>query len=291
VKRLIIGCGYLGRRVARAWLARGDQVTALTRSPANASSLLAMGIEPVLGDVMNPQSLASLPDAETLLYAVGRDRASGHSQRQVAVDGLRDALAELTARVDRVISISSTSVYGQSTGEWVDEVSPTVPTRPGGLACLEAEALLWQRVAQQGRAPAANVLRLAGLYGPGRLLRRIESLKTGAPIDGNPHAFLNLVHVDDAAEAVLACDALGKPGETYLVCDDRPVARREYFEKLAALVGAPEPVFAENAKSGGANALNKRCSNRRLREELRVTLQFPDIDTGLPHAVRHSTGS
>ncbi|MGH7128344.1 MAG: SDR family oxidoreductase, partial [Planctomycetaceae bacterium] len=131
----------------------------------------------------------------------------------------------------------------------------------------------------------ACVLRLAGIYGPNRLLRRMESLQAGEPIAGDPRAWLNLVHVEDAVRAVLACEEHDRAGPLYLVCDDRPVPRQEYFTRLAELVGAPPPVFSGGPGTRTAG-LNKRCRNRRLREELRVELAYPTIETGLPHAVQ-----
>ncbi|HUG93337.1 MAG TPA: SDR family oxidoreductase [Planctomycetaceae bacterium] len=281
VNKLIIGCGYLGRRVAAEWLALGQSVAALTRSEANAAVLRRGGILPHLGDVTDPESLASLPRADTILYAVGFDRTAGRSRRDVSVDGLASVLRAINSRVVRFLYVSSTSVYGQSAGEWIDEASPAGPTQPNGQVCLEAEQLVREQL------PQAIVLRLAGLYGPGRLLRRLDELKSAAPIAGNPQAWLNLVHVDDAVASVLAAEERGRPGATYLVCDDRPIRRREYYELLARLSGAPPPVFAEGDPAGRTDHrdFNKRCSNRKLREELCVRLQFPTIGEGLPDAL------
>ena len=97
MRKLIIGCGYLGGRVARAWLDRGDHVSALTRSHRRAEVLRAAGIEPVIGDVLDPASLSKLPDVETLLYAVGYDRDSAKSQREV--NKLRGQLSEAEAQI------------------------------------------------------------------------------------------------------------------------------------------------------------------------------------------------
>src|SRR5688572_816560 len=92
---LIVGCGYLGRRVASRWLASGRRVAALTRR--NASALAALGIEPVVGDVLEPATLRDLPTAATVLYAVGMDRTVGKSMREVYVEGLRHVLDTLPA--------------------------------------------------------------------------------------------------------------------------------------------------------------------------------------------------
>jgi nucleoside-diphosphate-sugar epimerase len=276
-RRLIIGCGYLGRRVARHWTAQGGTVFALTRSPDHAEEFRHWGLTPMVGDITNAASLAGLPQVDTILFAVGLDRGTGQSQRDVFVGGLDNVLNQIQGPLRRLIYISSTSVYGQNLGEWVDESSECRPESPNGQVCLDAERLLQQKV------PQANILRLAGIYGPGRVVARIEALRAGQTPEGNPNAWLNLIHVDDAVAAVLACERRGAPGETYLVCDDHPCRRREYYSLLAAMVGAAAP-FGLSEESPSAN-LNKRCCNRRLRDELQVALRYPRFNVGLPNAL------
>ena len=289
MNRLVIGCGYLGLRVASHWKALGDEVAVLTRSQERAEALSTQGFKPVVGDVMSPASLAQLPDSDTILYAVGFDRSGGHSKRNVYVEGLRNVLTQIRGRCGRLIYVSSTSVYGQSSGESVDETSATDPVEENGRICVDAESAL-----RQSFGPPINnraiVLRLAGIYGPGRLLARIDQLKQGEPLTGNPAAWLNLIHVDDAVLAVIAADERGTLGETYLVCDDRPLRRIEYYSALAERVGAAPPRFAELAPdSSERRQLNKRCMNHRLRGELGVELRYPTIIAGLddrPEALR-----
>ena len=279
-KKLIIGCGYVGRRVAQRWVAAGDVVHALTRSEARADELRAIGVRLVIGDVTQRQSLAGLPHVDTVLYAVGLDRSSVKSQREVYVDGLAHVLARIAATRPKLIYLSSTSVYGQNAGEWVDESSELRPESENGRVCLDAERLLIDRL------PAAMILRLAGIYGPGRLLARVAALREGRPLDGNPDGWLNLIHVDDIVMAILACERQGTPGATYLVSDDRPTQRREYYERLASLIGAPPPTFAAlSPDSPERLRLNKRCRNWRLREEFGVPLRYPTIAEGLPAAL------
>jgi nucleoside-diphosphate-sugar epimerase len=276
--KLIIGCGYLGCRVAQRWVERSETVFAVSRSTERCAELASLGMTPLVGDVLVPESLPDFPQVGTVLYAIAPDRAAGATPRDVYVRGLQNMLPRLAGKFERLIYISSTSVYGQNAGEWVDESSLCAPESENGRVVLEAEQIL------RAAIPEANVLRLAGIYGPGRLIARVESLRSGAPISGNPAAWLNLIHVDDAVAAVLACEERGAPGETYLVCDDRPIPRREYYETLAQLVNAPAPKFVEAAAENTGRAMNKRCSNRRMREELSVTLTFPTIAEGLPHA-------
>ena len=290
MSKLVIGCGYLGRRVAAAWLLAGQEVAALTRSTANAEELSQIGIWPVVGDICEPTTLAELPAAETVLFAVGFDRTSGRSQHEVYVDGLRNVLNQVASRCERFLYISSSSVYGQSAGEWVDETSSCEPAQPGGQCCLAAEVLVREFFPSSNQTAVtmrfANVLRLSGIYGPSRLLSRIESLRAGEPLSGQGEAWLNLIHVDDAVAAVLACEQRGQPSETYLITDDQPIRREEYYSQLARLVAAPPPVFANDQPAKrGSGGLNKRCSNRKARAELGLALAYPTIIAGLPHAL------
>lgn len=292
MRKLIIGCGYLGRRVARKWVAAGDDVAALTRSTVHADALRAEGIAPVVGDVCIPESLSGLPAAETILYAVGYDRGSGRSQHEIYVNGLQNTLQQVAVHARRFVYVSSTSVYGQNAGQWIDETSPCEPRRANGRVCLEAEQVVWRHFppTETPTERSANVLRLAGIYGPNRLLRRIEQLESATALSGNPEAYLNLIHVDDAVAAVLACELRGRPGSIYVVCDNRPVRRRDYYSLLASISGASPPRFVHKTVSAmNSEGLNKRCRNRRLREELGVQLQYSTIDDGLPQAVAASS--
>ncbi len=281
---LILGCGYLGERVAHAWQALGRSVTAVTRSADRAATWQARGWTPYRGDVCDPISLANLPEVDTVLFAIGYDRQSPHSQRAVYVDGLAAVLAVMKPRCRRFLYVSSSSVYGQPDGEWVDEDSLCEPTQPGGQLCLEAEGLVHAAFPNPG---AAVVLRFAGIYGPGRLLSRIETLRAGQPLTGRPDAWLNLIHVEDGAAAVIAAADAVTPSACYLVGDDEPVPRGDYYRHLAALVGAPVPTFDETTPAKrGSGGLNKRCRNTRLHAELSSTLRFPTYHDGLANAVQ-----
>ena len=291
MRRLIIGCGYLGQRVAERWKSAGDDVWVLTRSAARAEELEKQGLLPVVGDVALPESLTKLPDVDTVLWAVGWDRSSGLSQRDVYVGGLQNVLQQIAGRCSRLITISSTSVNGQSDGEWIDESSPCQPLQPNGQTCLEAENMVrgWQ--SGSDRPSVATVLRLSGIYGPGRLLSRAAALQNGEPLAGNPDAWLNLIHVDDAAAVVVKCAAHQELPPLLLVSDNEPVLRREYYSALAELVGAPPPRFADEDTSTSIASgtrtvgLNKRCRNALARETLDWTPRFPTYREGLRQAV------
>jgi nucleoside-diphosphate-sugar epimerase len=274
---LIVGCGYLGRRVARRWLSAGRRVAALTRG--NADALAALGVEPIVGDVLDPDSLHQLPPAATVLYAVGLDRAAGRSMRDVYVTGLANVLSMLS-HSGRFISVSSTSVYGQTDGEWVDETSPTEPTEESGRVVLEAERLL------RSKRPDAVILRFGGIYGPDRLLRRQAQLRSGEPMSGDAERWLNLIHVEDGADAVVAAELRGVTGSTYNIVDDEPVMRGAYYERLAGLVGAPAPRFSGQTEKRQAN---RRVSNAKARDALGWRPVYPSYREGLPEALRETT--
>ena len=273
---LILGCGYLGSRLAACWLAEGPRVFATTRCSARAAELRASGIEPVVCDVTEPATLGSLPAVDTAVFCVGLDRMAGTSLRQVTVEGLGHVLARLPAP-RRLLYVSSTSVYGQRDGEEVDETAATEPAEESGRVVLEAEGLL------RKFDPAALVLRFAGIYGPGRLLRS-AALQAGTPLTGDPEKWLNLIHVDDGAAAVLAAAARGRPGAVYNVSDGCPVRRGAFYARLAQLLGAAAPTFVTAAAV--PEGTNRRIVNHRLRQELGVELRFPDCAEGLRAACR-----
>ena len=279
MRRLIIGCGYLGRRAARAWQERGDAVWALTRSTRHASELASEGVRPILGDVLDSVSLRLLPTVDTVLCAVGYDRSAAPSKREVYVDGLRNVLRALSPQVDRLISVSSTSVYGQSQGEWVDEASPCMPTSEGGEICLSAEKVARDSFVGRG---GCSILRLAGLYGPGRLAARRAALMSGRPIDANPDGWINLIHVDDARDVILASADRPAPIDTLLVSDGHPQLRRDYYQRLAEAIGAPQPVFSASTSD---DQFGKRCANGNLRRWLDIDLRYDSIIKGLPTAI------
>ncbi len=151
VLKLIVGCGYLGLRVARRWMAAGHAVTGVVHSAVSAEWLNSEGVRPIVANVTQPSTLRDLPAAETVLYAAGYDPAGETSRSAVYVDGLRAVLDAVSPQVRRVILISSTGVYAELGGGWVDESSPCQPLSESGQALLAAErrwpAIAWAIVA------------------------------------------------------------------------------------------------------------------------------------------------
>jgi nucleoside-diphosphate-sugar epimerase len=275
---LVIGCGYLGRRVAHRRCEAKLPVFATTRSPHRADEFHHLGLEPVFCDVLDPDSLRALPAGVDVVYCVGFDRTAGKTMRNVYVDGLENVLNALDAEdKGRFVYVSSTGVYGHSRGEEVDETAATNPTGEAGRIVLDAEDLL------QERRPDAVILRFAGIYGPNRLIRA-AALKAGEPLSGDPDQWLNLIHVEDGASGVIAAVERARAGSVINICDDRPVRRRDFYTKMAEVVGAPSPWFVPDVEKSAGGA-NRRIVNRRMHAELGVALWYPSYLEGLPASV------
>jgi nucleoside-diphosphate-sugar epimerase len=267
-QHLVLGCGYLGQVVAHRWLAQGHPVAALTRS--RTEQFRQQRLEAIQGDVTHTD--LKLPAADTVLYAIGMDRTAGKSMRDVYLHGLENVLRVLP-KSRRFIYVSSTSVYGQANGDWVDETFPTEPTEESGQIILECEQLLRRHL------PEAIILRFAGIYGPNRVIRR-AAIERGEPLTTAPEHWLNLIHVDDGANAVVAAADHGRAG-TYNIADNCPVTRRDFYTTMAELLNAPVPQFQPT--TGADN--NRRVSNEKMRAELGMVLRYPSFREGLKQAI------
>ncbi|MAT11418.1 MAG: SDR family oxidoreductase [Pirellulales bacterium] len=277
--RLIIGCGYLGLRVAKQWITEGHRVFALTRTEKNAATLAQAGIQPILGDVMSPETLPMLPVVEQVLYAVGFDRQSGHSIEEVYVRGLKNIVANLPKTINQFLYISSTGVYGQADGSWLTEQSETNPTRPGGKACLKAEQFLLE----VSLPKQTTVLRLAGIYGPNRV-PRLDQIKSGKPLAIPQDGWLNLIHVEDAVTIINIMVQQTPKKACYLVSDGCPVLRKDYLGEIAGILGAPPVTFTavDPHSAVGQRARNtKRISNEQLESEFDIAWKYPTFREGL----------
>ena len=283
-EKLVIGCGYLGLRVAVRWVAQGKTVHGVTRSADTAEQFRKMGIYPIVADVTDTQSLGAigkLENIDTVLFAVGFDRSAGVPIHDVYVDGLQRVLEVLPRGIKRFVYISSTGVYGQTDGSWVDEDSPCEPTRDGGKACLIAEQLLRSSTF----ADRVIVLRLAGIYGRERVPRKADLLSNKSfPQTGH----LNLIHVEDAAATVLAAEQLATPPDTYVVSDGQPVPRCDYYSELRRLLNVPASTTEEagNKMPDGTSRKQRTPADKKIRaekflRELKVELKFPSYREGL----------
>ena len=279
---LIIGCGYLGFRVAERWQQSGHSVNALTRSPERAAWFSQQGMTGIVGDVTQPDTLNALPEADIVLVAVGMDRSAYSDIEMVYVDGLKNVLANLRSRPRHLVYVSSTGVYGDFDGAWVDETSTAQPLRPGGVACLKAEQL----IRESDLASQSTVLRFAGIYGPDRVSTR-QRIESGDWKKLSSAGFLNLVHVDDGAKIIDRIVQADPSGETYLVSDGNPVLRRDYYSYIAERLGAEQIPWAETAVDTkvGRSGSSKRISNKKLVEQFQVEFDYPDYRAGLKQAM------
>ena len=282
--KMIVGCGYLGLRVARLWLQQGERVLVTTRSPLRAKELESQGFEPVVLNVTAAPALTMLPEVDAVLYAVGYDRTAPESMREVYVEGLENMLDSLSPRIGPLVFISSTGVYGQGNDATVNEDSPCNPSREGGKICLEAEqALLGHELGKR-----SIILRLAGIYGPGRIPRRTD-IEAGTTITAPPEGEMNLIHVDDAARLVIELARTASTPELFCVSDGHPVERREYYRYLAQLLNAPEPTFAESPPESAVSqraVSSKRVDSSKLMARLAQPLQYPSYREGLASIVQ-----
>ncbi len=264
---LIAGCGDLGMRTAALLSAQAgvDAVFGLKRRPPAGNE---HAIQWVSADLADPATLASLPDGIThVLYCPTPSGRDEQAYREVFVDGLRHLLAgPAFGTVQRMVFVSSSAVYGDHQGDWIDEETPTHPQGFNGRILLQAESLSHSWGAQaDGSGPEVKgsscVLRLAGIYGPGRtqLLDRLRQGQARAPVE--PPHWANRIHVDDAARACMTLLMKEAVAPCYLGCDDTPLPLRDLYVALARRIGAPEVPVGP----GPANVGSKRMRNARLR--------------------------
>jgi nucleoside-diphosphate-sugar epimerase len=259
---LVAGCGYVGTAVAEALARSGAEVIGIRRHV----NLLPLGMRGIAADLTDLGTLDSrLPSGiEQVVFAAAPSSYDDEAYRRTYVDGVQNLLGALrrTAQpVNRLLFVSSTSVYGQRHGESVDESSPTEPLTFAGAYLLGAEREF------HAHAPdAAVTARLASVYGPGRDLI-IDQVRHGlAYVKPGAAHYGNRIHRDDAASALCHLLALDRPAGNYVVCDDAPAAQEEVLAWLAAQLEVPLPHVPLSAHADEPpTATNKRCSNGLLR--------------------------
>jgi nucleoside-diphosphate-sugar epimerase len=278
---LIAGCGRLGIALGAELCARGDEVFGLRRGGGE----LPHGIHALQGDLVREDGIPELPSGlDAIVYAAAADHDEELSYRRTYIDGPRHVLRALQEQRQgprRLVFVSSTAVYGQSEGEWVDEDSPTEPGSFRGRILLEGEAMV-----AAGPTPSV-VARLGGIYGPGRTWL-IDSVKAGriSPRPQDPPVYTNRIHEADCAGMLAHLLALDSPEPVYLGVDDEPAPRSEVAAWLAEQLGLD---LSEVAPTPRRRDGNKRCSNARLRAS-GYRLRYPTFREGYAELLGNSAG-
>jgi nucleoside-diphosphate-sugar epimerase len=279
----IVGCGDVGARLSGLWSARGAKVFALARSDASARRLSRLGVTPVPGDLDEPVSLQAVPVRGSLLYYLAPPPETGESDPRA-----RAFLSAITPGEEpaKAVYMSTTAVYGDNRGAWVTEETPVAPSTSRGKRRLDAESafLAWG----VDRSVPVVILRVAGIYGPGRL--PAGAVRSGRPVPREDEApFTNRIHADDLARVCVAAAERGRSGAVYNVSDGVPGTIPQYYNAVADLLGLPRPpaVSIEEARRVPGSVMvsylseSRRLDVRRMKEELGVTLRYPDLAAGL----------
>ncbi len=276
---LVAGAGWLGSSLCRALSGQGHRVTAVRRDPDRAAALAYPGVSPLALDLCDPGAARRLPrdlDAVVACQSAGADGADAYRRAYVeATRTLLDAVRE-SGRPSALVYTGSTGVFGQRDGSDVDEATPPAPASPAAEILVEAERLVLGASTSRLRTV---VLRLSGLYGPGRNWP-VDRVRGGqialGPGDGT---WLNLCHLDDAVAAVQAALDRGASGRVYHATDAEPVRRRDLATWVSGRLGIPPPKLPEGSR--GPALPDRRIHAERSREELRISLLHPSFREGL----------
>ncbi|WP_114578919.1 SDR family oxidoreductase [Saliphagus sp. LR7] len=286
----LLGCGYVGIELGRQLRDAGHEPIGVRRSPEGIERIEDAGLEAVRADVTDRGDLERVPDADSVVFAASSGGRGADAAREIYVEGLRtaiEAFGERDSPPDRLVYTSSTGVYGDHGGDWVDEETPIEPTTEKTRVLAEAEQIAIEESAEYGIA--GIVARYAGLYGPDRY--RLERYLDGPVTEG----YLNMVHQEDAAGAVryLLAENLAR-GEVVQVVDDEPVSKHAFADWLAdeCRVERPEKQSKEERLAEGDLSeparrrilTSKRCSNAKLRE-LGYGFAYPTFREGYRAAI------
>lgn len=287
-RRLIIfGCGYVGSALAEASLAAGASVTALTRNALTADALRRLGAQVVVGDLAEAAWHASIPGGAD--YAVNCVSSGGgglEAYRRSYVGGMASIAAWAGAReVGTLVYTSSTSVYPQGDGQRIDEDAVTAPASERAALLLETEAT----VRRPGSGWAHGVvLRLAGIYGPGRH-HLLDQVRAGE-VAGRPETHLNVIHRDDIVSAILACLTISAKGAggVFNLADDAPATKGEVVHWLAERLGVAVPRFtgAPVGTRGGLTP-DRIIDNSRIKAALGWRPTHPTFRSGYGSLLSH----
>ncbi len=279
---LIIGCGYVGLPLGAELVRMGHQVVGVTLSGKSHATLAGHGIEPFAADVAQPHAFQNLAlPFDWVVNTVASNQGGAIEYRMTYLEGVRNLLRWLEASPPKkFVYTSSTSVYGHTDGSLVKETSPTEPQGELAAILVSTEKLLLE-AAQTKKFPAI-ILRVAGIYGPGRGHLFLQYLKDEARIAGHGERLINMIHRDDVVASIIAALKSGRPGEVYNTCDDEPVPQIHFFRWLSETLGKNMPPFVHEdaAAPRKRTPTHKKVSNRKLRMELGCALRYPTFRQG-----------
>ena len=264
---LILGCGYVGTEVGRQLVAAGHSVVGVCRSPERIEELKTLGIQPEVRDLTRREDLERLRGPfDGVVNTVSSSKGGAAEYRAVYLEGTRTVLDWLRSHpLQRYAYTSSTSVYAQTDGSWVDESSPATPAGETGSLLRATEEWLLDATREYG-FPAV-ILRVAGIYGPGRGFLFQKFLAGEATISGDGSRFLNMVHRDDVASALVRVMDPTVAAGLYNCVDDAPLTQGEFLRWAAQSLDRPVPPTAPEPPPGTRKrgVSHKRVSNARLR--------------------------
>lgn len=279
---IILGCGYLGQALTRRYRQLGEPVTGVVRTAASAAAVAAAGGEPLQLD-LTQDDLSGLATAGEQVFHLAPPPNDSDGDRLTA--RVLEAFAR-TGSPRRLVYVGTTGVYGDCGGAWVDETHPPQPTAGRALRRWDAEEQLrhWSRTS----GAELMILRVAGIYACDRLpLARIRSGQPVVRADEAPWS--NRIHAEDLTAVCMAAMARAPAGALYNVCDGHPSTMTDYFSQVAEAAGLPQPPQIPLAEADGqvsAGMLSylqesRRLSNRRMLDELDLTLRYPTLEQGL----------
>ncbi len=255
MKVVVAGVGFVGLATARLFHAAGWEVLGLTHSAESAERLAGEPFAVGACDIAVRESVEQLSaTADVVIHCASSSHGGADAYRAVYLEGARNLLTVLAPK--RLIFTSSTSVYGQTDGAWVDETSATDPSRETGRILRETEDLVL--------AHGGIVARLAGIYGPGRSVLLRKFLSGEAVIEGDGSRVINQVHRDDIASSLLTLATRADAG-IFNVCDNRPVTQRELYAWLANHFSRPLPPLGPIDPNRKRGWTSKQVSNAKLR--------------------------
>lgn len=290
----ILGCGYVGLATGHQLKSDGHGVVGVRRSEAGLNAIEDAGFEGVQADMTDPEAMERLPEADWLIFAASVGRDGSQSARELYVETLERVVTEYASRSrtpTRLVYTSSTGVYGDHGGEWVDEDTPPRPSGQRGETLLEAEEIALDTAFEHGIE--GTVLRFGGLYGPGRY--RLERYLNRPITEG----YRNATHRRDAAGAIAYILTSDVARDTVvLVVDNEPVEKHAFVEWLAKQCGeSPPPCLTLEERLASADLStsardrlrsNKRCRNDRLRS-FGYELAVPTVWEGYRPAIEAFT--